>query len=116
MVSNVDAAAALADLTEISNDVESAAIVAESGELLAATPGGERLAEPAVELLRTAAERVGGGRTPTRIGASLRSAGVFVLHEGGRTVVARTRPNPPAALLFHDLTSCLRSLEENGRA
>jgi hypothetical protein len=112
MVSPVDAASALADLTEISTHVEAAAIVDASGKLAAATPRGEALVEAGQELLRTAAERLGRDRrAPTRIEAALRDGSVAVLAEGGRTIVARTRPRPPSALLFHDLAACLRSVD-----
>jgi hypothetical protein len=112
MVSPVDAASALADLTEISTHVEAAAILDESGKVVAATPRGERLAEPGQELLRTAAERLGrSDRAPMRIEAALRDGSVAVVAEGGRTIVARTAPRPPSALLFHDLAACLRSVD-----
>lgn len=112
MVSPVDAAAALADLMEISPHVEAAALADASGALLAATDGGERLAQTGRELVRVAADRLGReGRVPTRIEAALRGGSVAVLVEGGLTIVARTRPRPPSALLFHDLSGCLRSLD-----
>jgi hypothetical protein len=105
MVSRVDAASALADLTEISSHVEAAAIVTDDGEVVAATPGGERLATAGLELLREAG-RLGG--TPTQLEAALREGSVFVHRGEGRAVVARTGAHPPSALVLHDLAACLR--------
>jgi hypothetical protein len=101
----VDAAAALADLTEISTHVEAAAIVGTDGDVLAATPGGERLAAAGLELLRETRERLGG--TPTQLEAALRAGSVFVHLEGERAVVARTRPHAPSPLVLHDLAGAL---------
>jgi hypothetical protein len=115
MVSRVDAASALADLTEISSHVEAAAILDGEGGLVAATPGAEPLAAVAADLLREAG-RIGGGRTPTRVDASLRGGSILVLREDGGTVVARTAARPPSALLFHDLATCLARLQEPAHA
>jgi predicted regulator of Ras-like GTPase activity (Roadblock/LC7/MglB family) len=101
----VDAASALADLTEISSHVEAAAIVGEDGEVLAATTGDERLAAAGLELLREAGERLSG--TPTQLEAALRRGSVFVHRDGDRFVVARTGPHPPSELVLHDLAASL---------
>jgi hypothetical protein len=106
MVSRVDAASALADLTEISSHVEAAAVVAADGDVLAATPGGERLSTAGLELLRAAEERL--GRRPTHVDAALRHAHVFALRSGDRIAVARTGAHAPSALVLHDLAACLR--------
>jgi predicted regulator of Ras-like GTPase activity (Roadblock/LC7/MglB family) len=101
----VDAASALADLTEISSHVEAAAIVGGDGEVLAATSGGERLAEAGLQLLREATERLHG--TPTQLEAALRRGSVFVHRNGDRLVVARTGPQAPSELVLHDLAASL---------
>jgi hypothetical protein len=101
----VDAASALADLTEISSHVEAAAIVDDEGTLLAVTPGGDRLAEAGFELLREADARF--GRTPAQLEVVLRQGSVFVHREADRIAVARTRPHAPSALVFHDLAAAL---------
>jgi predicted regulator of Ras-like GTPase activity (Roadblock/LC7/MglB family) len=116
MVSAVDAASALADLTEISSHVEAGAILDEDGRIVAATPEGpaaERLAATGRELLREADEALGkSSRRPTQLEAALREGSVFVVREGGRTVVARTSPRPPSALVLYDLATCLRAAAE----
>jgi predicted regulator of Ras-like GTPase activity (Roadblock/LC7/MglB family) len=104
-VPRVDAASALADLTEISSHVEAAAIVGKDGDVLAASPGGESLAATGLELLREAAERLGG--TPTQLEAAFREGSVFVHRNGDHSVVARTGPHPPSELVLHDLAASL---------
>jgi predicted regulator of Ras-like GTPase activity (Roadblock/LC7/MglB family) len=114
MVSRVDAATALADLTEISSEIEAAVILDANGAVLAATEddgGAERLARAGVELLRVARERLSGERrAPTQIEAALREGSVFVVHANDRSIVARTSARPATALVFHDLAACLESL------
>src|SRR5688572_12037552 len=108
MVWRVDAASALADLTEISSQVEAAAVVDEKGQLVAATgDGGERLASTGTELLRLAEEPL--GRVVTQVEAALREGSVFVVRGEGRYAVARTRPRPHSELVRHDLAVCLAS-------
>jgi predicted regulator of Ras-like GTPase activity (Roadblock/LC7/MglB family) len=101
----VDAASALADLTEISSHVEAAAIVGEDGAVLAATAGDERLAAAGLELLREATERLDG--TPTQLEAAFREGSLFVHRDGDRAIVARTGPHPPSELVLHDLAASL---------
>jgi hypothetical protein len=110
----VDAADALADLTEISAQVDAAVVVdARGGEILAATTDeehAERLARAGLELLRLVEERVAAGRTPVRLEAALREASVFAARRDGRVIVARTGPSPTSALVLHDLDRCLAVL------
>src|SRR5687768_15195664 len=109
MVSPVDAASALADLTEVSSQVEAAAVL-ESGSVVASTGAGEeRLTRAAVELLRVAEERL--GRAVEEAEARFRDGSLFVVRGDGRDIVARTRPRPDAALVRHDLSACLASLD-----
>ena len=112
MVSPVDAASALADLTEISPYVEAAAILDREGATVAATtdtPAADRLARAGQELLRVAGERLGAERRePTHVEAALRDGSVFAVRDGERSIVARTRSHAPSALVLHDLEACLR--------
>jgi hypothetical protein len=109
----VDAAGALAELTEISAQIEAAVIVDDKGDVLAASRGGgAALAEAGRSLLEHAA-RVGGGKEPTQIDASTAEGSVFVVHEGGRTIVATTPPESTVGLVFYDLKTCLRSIESS---
>ena len=113
----MDAASALADLTEISTQVEAAVLLDESGAVLAAAPDdsarSERLARTAVDLLAAAHERSeSSGRTLTQLEAALREGSVFVARDDGRSIVAVTGAAPTSGLVFYDLRACLRTLAE----
>ena len=95
----VDAASALADLTEISSQVEAAAVVdgdgAVLGSTLPASPQPERLVRAGVGLFEAAASRFGSsGRSVTQLEAALREGSIFVVREDGLRIVARTSAGP----------------------
>ena len=112
----MDAAAALADLTEISSQVEAAVVVDAAGTVLASSLGddaGGRLARTGIELLEAAEADVGrDGTAVTQLEVALRAASVFVAQADGRTIVARTSPSPSSNLVFYDLGTCLRAVAE----
>ncbi len=112
----MDAAQALADLTEISSQID-AVVVADSsgailGSTLAADGSAKRVAEAAARLLEEAVA-VAGGRPGelSHVEAATPGGSVFVVRDGGRTIAATTRPEPTVGLVFYDLKSCLRSIE-----
>jgi hypothetical protein len=109
----MDAASALADLLEISSQVDAAVLLGGNGSVAASTlaseAGGERLARAGLGLLAGAEELLAGGRAPTQIEAALREGSIFVVREGERTIVARSGPKPSSQLVFYDLRSCLRA-------
>ena len=107
----MDAAAALADLTEICSQVEAAAVVGADGKLLAATGEGDRLAEIGLELLAAAEEDFGGRRSVTRLEVALREASVFAVRERELVLVARTLPGPASGLVLYDLGTCLQAVD-----
>jgi predicted regulator of Ras-like GTPase activity (Roadblock/LC7/MglB family) len=113
----MDAATALADLTEISSQVEAAVVLDDAGAVVASTLDdagrSERLARTALDLLGAADKRFeSGGRALTQLEAALREGSVFVAREGGRSIVATTTAEPTSGLVFYDLKTCLRSLAE----
>jgi predicted regulator of Ras-like GTPase activity (Roadblock/LC7/MglB family) len=113
----MDAATALADLTEISTQVDAAVLLDEAGAVLAAAPDdsarSERLARMAVDLLAAARERSeSSGRVLTQLEAALREGSVFVAREDGRSIVAVTGASPTSGLVLYDLRTCLRTLAE----
>jgi predicted regulator of Ras-like GTPase activity (Roadblock/LC7/MglB family) len=117
----MDAASALADLTEISSQVEAALVLDDAGAVVASTVGdaerSARLARAALDLLGAADRRIeSGGRALTQLEAALREGSVFVAREAGRSIVATTTPEPTSGLVFYDLKTCLRSLAEPGPA
>ena len=115
IVWRVDAASALADLTEISSQVEAAAVVDADGAVLGSTltsePQTERLVRAGVGLIEATASRFGSsGRSVTQLEAALREGSLFVVREDGLDIVARTSAGPTSGLVFYDLRTCLRAV------
>ena len=117
----MDAAQALADLTEISSQVGHVAIVDRDGTLLATTVRDPARAErlvSAVTRLTEEADRLAHSRglpELTQIEASTLEGSVFVVRRDGRLIAATTRPDPTVGLVFYDLKHCLGSIEEAAR-
>jgi predicted regulator of Ras-like GTPase activity (Roadblock/LC7/MglB family) len=110
----VDVASALADLTEISSQVEAAAVVGANGDVLGSTDPGaastERLAQAGLAMLEAATSRFGAtGRSVTQLEAALREGSIFVVRDGELGIVARTSARPSSGLVFYDLKACLRA-------
>lgn len=113
----MDAESALADLTEISSQIESAVVFGDDGSVLASTSRetapAQRLASTALQLLAAAADvQPGSERTLTQLEVSLEQGSVFVVRDAGRTVAATAAPGAPAGLVLYDLRACLRSIDE----
>jgi predicted regulator of Ras-like GTPase activity (Roadblock/LC7/MglB family) len=111
----VDAAAALADLTEISSQVETAAVFGDDGTTHASTfadaAAAERLVGTARELLAAARELPAGtGRELTQLEVGLAEGSVFVVREGELAIAATTSARPTAGLVLYDLRTCLRTV------
>ena len=108
----MDAAQALADLTEISSQIEAAVLFDEKGSVdgstLGAAGAAEGLVDAARRLLESAAAFRGEGGDVTQIEASTSEGSVFVVVDGPRRVAATTAANPTVGLVFYDLKSCLR--------
>jgi predicted regulator of Ras-like GTPase activity (Roadblock/LC7/MglB family) len=108
---------ALADLTEISTQIETAVVFDREGTVIAATVDDEkagRLAATALELLRSAeehgAQRGEAAQELAQLDVSLQSGSVFIVREEDRLIAATTAPEPTVGLVFYDLKSCLRAL------
>ena len=111
----MDAAQALADLTEISSQIEAAVLFGEQGEVEASTLAGE---EPARALARAAAELLDGAAAfrsdpveVTQLEVSTRDGSVFVVRDGRHRIAATTGTDPTVGLVFYDLKSALRSIK-----
>ncbi|HET8895493.1 MAG TPA: hypothetical protein VFM96_15500 [Gaiellaceae bacterium] len=101
----MDAAQALADLTEISSQIEAAVFFDESGAVEASTlADGAPLAAAAARLLEQAAAH---GEV-TQLEATVQEGSVFVVRDGARLIAAVTGPAPTVGLVFYDLKGCLR--------
>jgi predicted regulator of Ras-like GTPase activity (Roadblock/LC7/MglB family) len=107
----VDVAEALSDLTEISSQIRAAAIVGADGAVLGSTGDGEGLAEVGRTLLDEL-ERLRSGPPPTQLEVATHEGSVFVLRDGDRTIVATTAAEPTVGLVFYDLKSCLKAIED----
>src|SRR5947208_16215739 len=111
----MDVAQALAELTELSSQVESAVVLGADGSLLGSTlddaGSADMLAQTARDLLAAAGELHTGG-SATRVEVELAEGAVFVLREGERTIAARTRANPTSGLVVYDLRTCLQGMDD----
>ena len=112
----IDASQALADLTEISYQIEAAVLFDYGGAVLGSTladpAAAEELLKAATALLAGAGEFRSGDGEVSQLEASTQEGSVFVVRDGGRGVVATTAPDPTVGLVFYDLKSCLRGSAE----
>jgi len=110
----MDAAQALADLTEISSQIEAAVLFDDAGTVqgstLADEPAAAELARGAAELLERAGRFHAGGEI-TQLEAATDVGSVFVVRDGARRIAATTPPQPTVGLVFYDLKSALRSAD-----
>jgi predicted regulator of Ras-like GTPase activity (Roadblock/LC7/MglB family) len=122
MLRRVDAAQALADLTEISSQVVHAAIVDGDGTIMATTLDDEARAQRFVDGVRKLLDEAETLRQSrglpglAQLEAATLEGSIFVVRRGDRLVAASTRPDPTVGLVFYDLKHCLRSIEESAVA
>ena len=116
MLGTVDAAAALADLTDISPQIRCVVVVDADGAVIGSNApdeaAGARLAERGLHLA-TEADLVRGSHV-SQLEAATAEGSVFVVRDRGRTIVATTRPEPTVGLVFYDLKTALRSIDPVG--
>jgi hypothetical protein len=108
----MDAAQAIADLTEISPQVRNVVALAADG-----APTGSNLADAAAQRLADGARRLLDAAEAMRPGVQQLEAAtlvgsVFVVRDGERLIAATTTPEPTVGLVFYDLKTCLRSIDE----
>src|SRR6266508_1334631 len=104
---------ALAELTEISSQVEAAVLFNRDGAVAASTlpdEGAARLASSARALLE-AAEQMRKGEL-AQLEAATAEGSLFVVRDGNRLIAATAGPEPTAGLVFYDLKSALRTAAE----
>jgi predicted regulator of Ras-like GTPase activity (Roadblock/LC7/MglB family) len=107
---------ALADLVEISPQIEAAVVVSGDGELAGSVgvpePRAGLLARAARELLDGAAAfRSGEGRV-TQLHAELADGDVFAVAADERAIVAVARERATPGLVFYDLKRCLAAVAD----
>jgi predicted regulator of Ras-like GTPase activity (Roadblock/LC7/MglB family) len=109
----MDAAQAIADLTEISPQVRDVVVIGADGSAtgsnLSDDAAATRLAEGARRLV-DAAEALRPG--VSQLEAATLAGSVFVVRDGDRLIAATTTPEPTVGLVFYDLKPCLRAIEE----
>jgi predicted regulator of Ras-like GTPase activity (Roadblock/LC7/MglB family) len=112
----MDAAQALADLTEISSQIESALLAGGDGTVLASTfEAGERaggVAEAALELLREAETTAATSEALVQVQVATQEGCFFVVRDDRNVVAAVTGAEPTVGLVFYDLKTCLRLVAE----
>jgi len=112
MLGLMDAAQAIADLTEISPQVQRVAVIAADGSLVGSNAdpaAAQKLVAGARDLIAAAEELRPG---VSQLEAATVSGSVFVVRDGDRVIAATTSPEPTVGLVFYDLKTCLRSIDE----
>ena len=99
---------ALADLTDISSQIEAAALFDAKGAVAGATFDDPYPFVRLAQDLLAAAEEARSG-TVTQLEAATSEGSVFVIHDADRYIAAITRPDPTVALVFYDLKTALRA-------
>jgi predicted regulator of Ras-like GTPase activity (Roadblock/LC7/MglB family) len=111
----MDAAQALADLTEISSQITAAVLFDESGAVQGSTLADEGAAQSLARAAGDLLERAAGFRSEeaevTQLEAATSDGSVFVVRDGSRRIAATTGPQPTVGLVFYDLKSCLRNAD-----
>ncbi|MDQ3889820.1 MAG: roadblock/LC7 domain-containing protein [Actinomycetota bacterium] len=113
----MDPAQALADLTEVSSQIEGAVLATVDGAVLASSfeaDKGEGVARGALELVSAAEQAVAdsGRAALTQVEAATATGSVLIITDGTRVLTAVTGPQPTAGLVFYDLKTCLRLARE----
>jgi predicted regulator of Ras-like GTPase activity (Roadblock/LC7/MglB family) len=114
----MEAAQALADLTEISAQIEAAVLAKADGSIVASTMKDEgrakQLAEAAVELVAAGSESrsEGPNQELVQLQAATPRGSLFVARDESHVVAAITGSRPTVGLVFYDLKTCLRMLED----
>jgi predicted regulator of Ras-like GTPase activity (Roadblock/LC7/MglB family) len=110
----MDAAEALAELTELSSQIERAVVLRADGSVLASVPeddaSAQALATASLELLAAAFELRSAPQEVSRVEIELAEGALFVLHEDGRTIAATSGPEPTSGLVVYDLRTCLHRI------
>jgi predicted regulator of Ras-like GTPase activity (Roadblock/LC7/MglB family) len=108
----MDAQQALADLTEVSSQIQTAVVFDDNGKVVGSTATDvEPFARAAADLLAAAEDVNAGSSALAQLEVSTTAGSVFVVREGKTTIAATTAPAPTVGLVFYDLKSALRSLK-----
>jgi len=111
MLGVVDATQAIADLTEISPQVQRVVVIAADGSIVGSNAdptAAQKLVDGATQLIGAAEELRPG---VAQLEAATVSGSVFVVRDGDRLIAATTSPEPTVGLVFYDLKTCLRAID-----
>ncbi len=115
----MDAKQALADLMDVSSQIQSAVIYDREGEVVVSTLGdtnaGKGFAQAAENLFAEAA-KTKQNESVTHLEVATGEGSVFVVRKGDRTIAATTAAEPTVALVFYDLRTCLENVAEEPEA
>ena len=115
----MEPAAALADLIEISSQIEAAVLFREGGDVEASTlenaSAAAELARAGDELLASAARLRSTDAEVTQLEAATDAGSVFVVRDGTTCIAATTAGNPTVGLVFYDLKSVLRGVKTEAK-
>ena len=112
----MDVGAALAELKELSTQIDVVLVTSRTGDLEASTATGQT----AVKLARLAADIVSqaeqvrtdmGREALAQLQAATPDGSVFAVLDGDRMAVATTGPDPTVGLVFYDLKTLLRQID-----
>ena len=111
----MDAGQALAELIEISSQIELAVVFDSRGELIGSTLAERDVAEALVrggsELFATASKAGGEEHgEAAQVELALSEASILLVREGDLRILAVTQPDPVVGLVFFDLGTCLRKV------
>jgi predicted regulator of Ras-like GTPase activity (Roadblock/LC7/MglB family) len=110
----VDAQQAIADLTEISSQIQAAVVFDEQAKVAASTlddpARAEDLARAAADLLAQAERVKTGDGSLSQLEAATLEGSVFIVREGKVRIAATTASDPTVGLVFYDLKSALRQV------
>jgi predicted regulator of Ras-like GTPase activity (Roadblock/LC7/MglB family) len=111
----MNAQQALADLTEISSQIQVAVVFDGKGKVAGSTLADARRADElaqAAQKLLAAAESVEAGKAKlTQLEIATDEGSVFIVRGGTTCIAATTGRNPTGGLVFYDLKSTLRSVK-----
>ena len=110
----MDVEQALADLTEVSAQVQTAVVFDAAGAVVGSTLSEDRRPADLVQRARALLDAAGTVRreAPLRQLAALTPSGAaFVVRRGDRLIAATTAPGPNVPLVFYDLHTCLENLD-----
>ena len=108
---------ALRYLLELSTDIRLALLVDDEGELIASAPErpDDRVLGVCAEMVREAAALAGDERaTPLELDVTLDGGAVFVVREGGPTLLCVTGRFALPGLILHDMRVVLEDIRRGG--